>query len=274
MAWAFSAVRISAPALFETVAKLFTNRMIKDLSPTHLADLSWAYATAGVQAPALFQALARSACQHIQGKETFQGNDLATLIWSFSTIGFSVNHSEQLYIAAAEVFSDTLGGMNAAGRSLLWDVHRDLRQRPQQVEHIGLHVEYLAVLLKAYKNEIKSAFVRTRPPLSTDALEALEMLEGIGWLHEAEFEMIFEGYFVDAAHSESYTYIDFLGPDKFLTAADGARLLDGAAAAKERQLLGKGWRVLYVSYFEWDALQTTEDRIAYLRDKVEPEVIA
>ena len=77
------------------------------------------------------------------------------------------------------------------------------------------------------------------------------------------------GYSLDLAIPSSRIAIEVDGPSHFLLPdSQGVRAPNGPTKLKRRLLAAAGWRVISVPFYEWDGLNTADERHAYLERAV------
>ncbi|EOD04367.1 hypothetical protein EMIHUDRAFT_221151 [Emiliania huxleyi CCMP1516] len=77
------------------------------------------------------------------------------------------------------------------------------------------------------------------------------------------------GYSLDLALPSSHIAIEVDGPSHFLLPdSQGVRAPNGPTKLKRRLLAAAGWRVISVPFYEWDGLNTADERQAYLERAV------
>mmetsp|Transcript_46900 Transcript_46900/g.150909 ORF Transcript_46900/g.150909 Transcript_46900/m.150909 type:complete len:185 (+) Transcript_46900:237-791(+) len=83
------------------------------------------------------------------------------------------------------------------------------------------------------------------------------------------------GYSLDLALPSSRVAVEVDGPSHFLLPdGRGVRKPNGPTLLKRRLLAAAGWRVISVPFYEWDGLNTADERQAYLERAVGPPCAA
>ncbi|EOD30188.1 hypothetical protein EMIHUDRAFT_460698 [Emiliania huxleyi CCMP1516] len=83
------------------------------------------------------------------------------------------------------------------------------------------------------------------------------------------------GYSLDLALPSSRIAIEVDGPSHFLRPdSQGVRAPSGTTMLKRRLLAAAGWRVISVPFYDWDRLNTADERQAYLERAVGPPCAA
>ncbi|KAJ1488073.1 RAP domain-containing protein [Baffinella frigidus] len=111
--------------------------------------------------------------------------------------------------------------------------------------------------------------VRSKPPPKTvSCLQAdvVSCVMGMGLEHVEEFVDARSGYSLDILLPSARVAIEVDGPYHY--AADSRRPL-GATVMKRSHLALLGYELVSVPYWEWDALDTREEKQDYLRDRLE-----
>ncbi|KAH8052104.1 endonuclease [Aureococcus anophagefferens] len=256
LAWAYATAGRDAPALYGDRAASGAD----SLNPQNLGNTAWAFATAGRDAPRLFDALAREAPRKIYSFRPQNLANLATLspwrsrrrgvAWSFSTAG----------VAAPELFAAIADSVDALDddQRKMWH-HVSIFAEAEAPDHALPRV----VLDDA--DALRAAFVADA---AAPSQAQRDVSESLAELLAHDFEHVTpQGLSLDMAVPAAKLAVEYDGPTHYLAGAAAPRP-NGKTRCKRRLLEALGWRVVNIPHFEWERLDTRDQRRAYLADRL------
>jgi len=123
------------------------------------------------------------------------------------------------------------------------------------------------------KKRILSATKRNKVRVSKSQLHVSRVLKSLGFEHEIEKSPLGRGdrfLSLDMADEARKIAIEFDGPYHYLRrggrecAMNTALTVDGRTAFKTRVLGKMGWRVIRISYLDWQKLKNKEEQFEFL----------
>jgi very-short-patch-repair endonuclease len=230
------------------------------MKPQELANTLWALATLGWQ---VGEGTMRSALEGavVRMAPSMNPQNVANTLWAFATLGWKAR-SEMVSIF--EQFVAPLVGhcrLSARESSQLLQAH--LASQFLGLGLITLPASMLQVAAQAYREHARKVTV------SNGQREIGESLRRLGISHELEY-ITADGLFsIDLAIVDRRIAVEFDGPSHFTT-----NTLEplGHTRLRDRLLSAMGWCVVSIPFFEWDRLQRTEQRDAYVKHRVHPSL--
>jgi hypothetical protein len=224
-----------------------------------VANTIWGLATLGWQADegAMRGALEGAA---VRVAPSMKSQNVANIIWGLATLGWQASSdSAAVFQQLVEAFDHERGLvlLGTAGLSQLLQAH--LASQFLGLGLIMLPPSMLQVAVQAYREDARKVTV------SNGQREVGESLRRLGISHDLEY-ITADGLFsIDLAIVDRRIALEFDGPSHFTT-----NTLEplGHTRLRDRLLSAMGWRVVSVPFFEWDRLQRTEQRDAYVERRV------
>ncbi len=284
IAWARGAMGVYDASFFPAVHAA-VSEVLHSISPQALSNVAWAAATVGYPGGgALVSTLVGETARRLDGANAVNGANGA---------GFSHQHLSNLCWAAA-ICNIPISTQPALAQQLKrlhdmladhWDVTLQGKQLEQEAMwqlaqlHIWLHdnhqpamlpVAQLRLSLDAWKGNLKE--FRHNSRLQGQVFSSLMDLQHCTRLdlHVVPQQEVFtsDGLFsmdMLAVLSGRQLAIEVDGPQHF-TYPD--RLINGMTAFRNKALTARGYTVVSIPWFEWQALHTHAQRLAYLDGKL------
>ncbi|KAL3798158.1 hypothetical protein HJC23_005719 [Cyclotella cryptica] len=249
MAWAYSTAREARPLLFERIANDAILR--NDFSPQGISNLLWAFASVGHINERLFSSMALKARRSL---DNFNGQAIANLAWAYA-----VADTDAECLFGGDEFVKKCGEkMDDFDSEGLCQLHQWSLWRKE------LNAANLLppTLEKRCRNEIIEKTVQHRSWLQKDVILQLKAMG----LEPTEEVLTRSGYSLDAIidMGENKIGIEVDGPSHFI-----GRDPDGSTSLKRRQVNAIDKILLMtVPYWEWNDLQSQEDKQRYLKFKL------
>ena len=191
---------------------------------------------------------------------SMNAQEVANTIWGLATLGW------QACPDLGAVFQQRVDAFaRERGPTQLSTVHlSQLLQAHLASQFLGLGLitlppSMLKVAVKTYREEARKVTV------SNGQREVGESLRRLGISHDLEY-ITTDGLFrIDLAIVDRRIALEFDGPSHFTT-----NTLEplGHTRLRDRLLSAMGWRVVSIPFFEWDRLQRTQERDAYVERRV------
>ena len=284
-AWAFATLRFNDGALFIAISRAAVGKM-SSFNAQNLANIAWAFATLRINDRALFTAISRTA---VGKMGSFNAQNLANIAWAFAKLHIN---DGALFIAISRASMGKMGSCNAQELAttawafaialpkdaLLLHLLPELNQLAGSLNEkgsISVHQTILALqlfrdgfsqdamkLLPALQEKIdhdlsSSSLQIPRPSrLHQDVMRVFDELK-ISY----ECEVFEHGYFLDIVLKKDGQKIavEIDGPYHDLNN-------NGSDWLRQKILEGLGWRVLHISYQDWDSLTTEQAKKGFLRE--------
>ncbi|GAQ86997.1 hypothetical protein KFL_003240180 [Klebsormidium nitens] len=272
--WGLAMLRYFDPAFLDAMAASVCVR-VAEFEDTHLASVLFAYASFGAAGPPDFlPTLAREVLRRLRTGAEFKRASLVNIAWGFMVLGcyppalfaamrpalyrgpFLAHEAAKLHQLelALRLEAPTIAPPHPPG-----DVAALLEDLWQQGD-----AKYRAKLYWAKMNQ--GAQVVTSA-LQRDVHASLERL-GVA-AHE---EYADGDHVLDIALPAQRIAVEVDGPHHF--AANARRTPLGPTRLKHRLLRRRGWRLITVPHYEWEALSGDEARDEHMRQRLEPLVRA
>jgi len=267
-ALAFAKLGIQAPKLFASIDEKGA-WFVDNSTPQGVSNTAWACASLGVQAPKLFAAIEKKGEWLVmEGKP----QNIATTAWAMAALGLLESRRELVKMLWNKAMTIPVVEL----------VDDDLRQLYQvqlcvELEGEGLR-EGLHGVGEELRDRIKKSLFTLDVGLSKAHCEISELLEVMGVDHDNEVspfgsqsEFDASSFLaIDMACKEDKVAIEFNGPSHYLKGGE----LNGQSKMKMRLLEVLGWKVLMLSYVEWEGLKDEswrrekEKKVKYLKRKL------
>jgi hypothetical protein len=241
--WAYATTGHAAPTLLDAIAAEAAPR-VREFNPQNLANTSWAYATAGHAAPALLDAIAAEAVRRVP---EFNAQDLTNTAWAYAVANHPTDGSglfgEQFARSCEEVAAEL--------------THKNLSQLHQwALWHAGERGRSDCLPSDALLERCRAACCSNVGRPSRMQRDVGVALASLGLQPEEEV-VLHEGYSLDFV-------VEWCG-DRVGVEVDGPSHFKGrepnsATLLKRRQLRCLGWRLVSVSYWEWDEVVASSQR--------------
>ena len=283
-AWAFATLNIKDVALFTEISRATMDNM-GSLNAQELSNIAWAFATLHIKDVALFTAISRTAVGEMG---SFNAQGLANIAWAFAKLHIN---DGALFTAISRAAMGKMGSLNTQDLAntawafaialpkdaLLLHLLPELNQLAgslNEKESISVHQTILGLqlfrdgfsqdamkLLPALQEKIdhdlsSSSLQIPRPSrLHQDVMRGFDQLK-ISY----ECEVFEHGYFLDIVLKKDGQKIavEIDGPSHDLNNNGGDWL-------RQKILEGLGWRVLHISYQDWNSLTTDQAKKGFLR---------
>ena len=247
--WAFATMGVEMPKPLVACMALQAERMAADFNPQGIANTLWA-AAASEHVASLLPVFARIAATAKQQRA-----------WP----NFSAENERQLhqFFLAAEQDNLDIG----YSKLLLAASHvQSLATRCREAFVAGSRAEASPSRLQA---EVASSFRRV--------LEKDRRGKGVEVAEEQVLEVDGGGYSVDmllrGLGKARGVVVEVNGPSHFVALAggeEGAWRENGSTGLKRRLLVGLGWEVISVPFFEWNLLRGSNAKDRYVRELLQP----
>ena len=262
--WSFTTARMSAPRLFALAAAEMESRGLEKFGGQALATIVWSFSQQGVAASPLFSLVSKEAQN--RGFSDFSPQNLILSIWGFVAAGFWGDDSPQRFLAR-------LGQVCKVDDSVTFNAPQ-LRQLAYASLAARLEVKGGdSFSLPPELEESVAASLRSVASTTTASLLQIDVLtelrQSLGLAVEDEY-VVMGALVVDGAIPGERVCIEVDGPTHFLTCVEeeGQLRENGSTLLKRRLLAQAGWRVVAISFSEWNVLSGSEERKKWLRAKL------
>ena len=196
---------------------------------------------------------------------SMNAQDVANTIWGLATLGWQPSSDvAAVFQALVEAVVEALNHSRQLGTAHLSQLlQAHLASQFLGLGLITLPASMLEVAAQAYMERARKVTV------SKGQREVGESLRRLGISHELE-HITADGLFsIDLAIVDRRIAVEFDGPSHFTT-----NTLEplGHTRLRDRLLSAMGWCVVSIPFFEWDRLQRTEQRDAYVKHRVHPSL--
>ena len=283
--WAFATMRVEMPKPLVECMVLQAERVAADFNPQDVANTLWAFATMGVQMPKpLVECMARQAERMAAD---FNPQEVVNTLWAAA----ASDHVASLFSVFAQIAA-------MAKQSRVWpdfslpEVHQ-MHQFFLAAEQDCPDKECLSLLaspdVQVLAMRCREAFVAySRAKTNPSRLQARvassfrRVLEedrrgqGVEVAEEQVLEVDGGGYSVDMVlrgleegRRVVGVVVEVDGPSHFVAVAggeEGAWRENGSTSLKRRLLVGLGWEVISVPFFEWNLLRGSNAKDRYVRE--------
>jgi hypothetical protein len=234
-------------------------RVAPSMNAQNVANTIWGLATLGWQAA---EGMMRGALEGaaVRVAPSMNAQNVANTIWGLATLGWQASSDfAAVFQQRVQASNHELGllQLGAAGLSQLLQAH--VASQFLDLGLITLPPSMLQVAVQAHRDRARMVTV------SNGQREVGESLRRLGISHNLEY-ITADGLFgIDLAIVDRRIALEFDGPSHFTT-----NTLEplGHTRLRDRLLSAMGWRVVSIPFFEWDRLQRTEQRDAYVERRV------
>jgi hypothetical protein len=256
MAWAYATIRDARPRLFNDIAEEAAAR--DDFTPQGISNILWAFATVARLDQELFSHLAVLAKASL---DEFSSQALSNLAWAYA-----VSDIDGTCLFGDEAFVnkcfEKIDDFDDEGLCQLhqWNIWR------KQINSTHVLAESFAQLChNKYASRLDQS---TQSRLQNDIISELRSM-GFNPNEEVQLQ---SSCVVDATieMDGNKIAIEVEGPTHFI-----GKQLDGSTTLKHRQITRiDKIPLVYVPYWEWNALQTSEEKHDYLWSKLNARIPA
>ena len=248
IAWAFATLNIKDVALFTVISRASVGKM-SSFNAQKLANTAWAFATLNIKDVALFTAISTAA----MGKMgSFNAEDLASMAWAFAI----ALPKDALLLHLLPELNQLAGSLNEKGS---FSVHQTILAL--QLFRDGFSqdaMKLLPALQEKIDHDLSSSSLQIPRPsrLHQDVMRVFDELK-ISY----ECEVFEHGYFLDIVLKKDGQKIavEIDGPYHDLNN-------NGSDWLRQKILECLGWRVLHISYQDWDSLTTEQAKKGFLKE--------
>ena len=271
-------------ALFTELSRVAISK-IGSFKAQELSNIAWAFATLNIKDVALFTAISRAA---VGKMGSFKAQELSNIAWAFATLNIK---DVPLFTAISRAVMDKMGSLNTQDLAntawafaialpkdaLLLHLLPELNQLAgslNEKESISVHqtilglqlfrdgfsqdaMKLLPALQEKIDHDLSSSSLQIPQPsyLHQDVMRVFDQLK-ISY----ECEVFEHGYFLDIVLKKDGQKIavEIDGPYHDLNN-------NGSDWLRQKILEGLGWRVLHISYQDWNSLTTEQTKKGFLR---------
>jgi len=262
---------------YETLADCIGREVRQFKDVTEAASVVWSLAMANCFPPVLFDAVYDMAVESLEAEslDISKPNVAAAwvqLCWAFTVAGYHQRHESFAAFLDYAFFNEvTTQSVRLAF----------LRRSAQLADLVASETPQLVALVQYQENlqasradlkvhKLLSADAPAEPKLLGQIQEALQVLE---WPHETcvmpdSSSSVYADISLAPKLGENVALLAVGREDLFADADDGSRHQSGRLSVVLRLLRSRGWKCSVISTFDWDVLESTDEKRALLEQRV------